>query len=266
MLAESIHSFADCGNQVLLYVGLIQSTRPPDVEHPMGYGQLTYFWSFIVALMLFSLGGVFSIVEGVHKLSHSAPLTAPWIALSVLAVSLLLESISLLGCLREIRTLRGAQSLRSWLATTRNAELVVVLGEDCAALLGLILAFSFVGAAAAGGQVIYDALGSIAIGVVLVCISIFVALRIKGLLVGRSAEPELRRRIEVLAASHPQIEAVLNSITIRFGPKIMLALKIKMRAGLSLDEAVQHINALEASLRREVPDLGWCFVEPDDRD
>ncbi|MFO1426639.1 MAG: cation transporter [Steroidobacteraceae bacterium] len=144
MLAEAIHSFADCGNQVLLWIGLRQSQRPADALHPLGYGKVTYFWSFVVAILLFSLGGLFSIYEGWHKLHAPEPLSRPWIALVVLAVSIALESGSLLGCLREIARLRRGRPLLEWLRTTRNAELGVVLGEDYAALLGLAIAFTFV--------------------------------------------------------------------------------------------------------------------------
>src|SRR6476469_5455377 len=170
MLAEAIHSFADCGNQVLLYVGLKQAQKPPDAKHPLGYGKVTYFWSFVVALLLFSMGGVFSIYEGWHKLgAHGGELNKPWVALVVLGVSIALEFGSLLGCLREVTKLRGERSFGYWLRNTRNAELVGGLGEDVAALIGLAIAFVFVGLATVTGNMVYDALGSIAIGIVLVC-------------------------------------------------------------------------------------------------
>src|SRR3954464_3281563 len=169
MLAESIHSFADCGNQMLLYLGLKQAQKPADAKHPLGYGRETYFWSFVVALLLFSMGGVFSIYEGWHKLHDPAALNKAWVALLVLGTSIALESGSLMGCLREIKKLRGQRSLAYWVRNTRNAELVVVLGEDVAALVGLGLAFVFVALAAATGKPVFDAIGSIVIGVVLVC-------------------------------------------------------------------------------------------------
>ena len=168
MLAEAIHSYADTGNQVLLYFGLRQSSRPPDPEHPLGYGKLSYFWSFIVALMLFSLGGLFSIYEGLHKLQHPEPLEQIWLAIVVLAIAIVLESFSLFGCLREINIIRGARPFREWLRNTRTSELVVVLGEDVGALLGLALAFVFVSLAAVTGDTRFDAIGSMSIGVVLI--------------------------------------------------------------------------------------------------
>ena len=186
MLAEAIHSYADTGNQVLLYLGLTQSRRPPDDEHPLGYGKLSYFWSFIVALLLFSLGGLFSIYEGMHKLQHPEELSQVWVAIVVLILAIVLEGFSLLGCLREIRLLRGERPFREWLKHTRNSELVVVLGEDVGAQLGLVMALGFLIAAAMTGNPVYDALGSICIGVVLLVISMFIAWRVRSLLVGRS--------------------------------------------------------------------------------
>jgi cation diffusion facilitator family transporter len=266
MLAESIHSFADCGNQILLWVGLKQSQRPPDVEHPLGYGKLSYFWSFIVALMLFSLGGVFSIYEGWHKLHEPEVLKQSWVALLVLGGSILLEFGSLAGCLREIAKLRKGRSLMEWLRTTRNAELVVVLGEDVAALIGLALAFVFVGLATLTGDPRFDALGSIAIGVVLVCVSIFVAVRIKSLIVGRSAEEDLRAAIVAEIDVDPAIDKLFNAITLQLGPHVMLAAKVKMKAGISIEEAVTHINELERRIKARFPEVAWCFVEPDVED
>ena len=266
MLAESIHSYADCGNQVLLWVGLRQSEKLPDPEHPMGYGKLTYFWSFIVAVLLFSMGGLFSIYEGVHKLNHPETLSQPWVGLVVLGFSIALEIVSLMGCLREIDKLRGEQSLYEWVRITRNAELVVVLGEDLAALFGLALAFVFLGLATVTGNTVFDATGSICIGVVLIVVSVFVATRIKSLIVGRSAEPEVRARIDAILAGDEHITRVFNTMTLQFGPKVMLAAKIALRPGISIDHAIDHINALERRLRQAVPQLGWCFIEPDNED
>jgi len=172
MMAEAIHSFADCGNQVLLYLGLRQAQKPPDAKHPLGYGKVTYFWSFIVALLLFSMGGLFSMYEGWHKLHAPEELHQAWIALAVLGASILLEFGSLVGCLREIKKLRKDKPLWRWVGTTRNAELVVVLGEDLAALLGLALAFVFVALATVTGNPVFDAVGSIVIGIIQIMASV----------------------------------------------------------------------------------------------
>lgn len=263
MLAEAIHSYADTGNQVLLYLGLRQSNKAPDREHPLGYGMVSYFWSFIVATLLFSVGGLFSIYEGTHKMLHPEPLTQAWVALTVLAVAIVLEGFSLLGCMREIATIRGERPFPEWLRHTRNSALVVVFGEDIAALLGLGLAFVFVSLAALTGNPIFDAVGSICIGVVLVVISVFLAVRVKSLLVGRSADPIVQATIEELIAAQPDIERVFNTITIQMGPYTMLAAKIKLSSGTNLHNAVRSINALERKLKERVPDLKWCFIEPD---
>jgi cation diffusion facilitator family transporter len=263
MLAESIHSFADCGNQVLLFIGLRQARRTPDAKHPLGYGKVTYFWSFVVALLLFSMGGLFSIYEGWHKLDGHEELNKPWVALAVLGVSIGLEFGSLLGCLKEITKLRRGKPFGYWLRNTRNAELVVVLGEDVAALVGLVIAFVFVGLATLTGNMMFDALGSIAIGVILVCVSIFVAVRIKGLIVGRSAEEDLQEALRAEIDSDPSIDALLNAITLQMGPDVMLALKVKMRSDLTLDAAVECLNALERRIKSKFPEVAWCFVEPD---
>jgi cation diffusion facilitator family transporter len=263
MLAEAIHSYADTCNQVLLFIGLRQSRRPADERHPLGYGKISYFWSFIVAVLLFSLGGLFSIYEGWHKLHAPEPLNQAWVALVVLGVSIVLEIGSLMGCVREINKLRGERSFRYWLKHTRNAELVVVLGEDIAALLGLIVAFKFVGLAIMTGDTRFDAAGSISIGVILITISIFVAVRIKRLLVGTSAEEDLREGIDEIIRQDPAIERLFKAITLQMGPKVMLAAKIKMRSGIDIDTAVQCINELERRIRERFPEIGWCFIEPD---
>jgi cation diffusion facilitator family transporter len=266
MLAEAIHSFADCGNQVLLFIGLRQAQKPADAKHPLGYGRVTYFWSFIVALLLFSMGGLFSINEGWHKLHSSEPLNKAWVALLVLGVSVFLEFGSLLGCLREIRKLRGERSLGYWIRNTRNAELVVVLGEDVAALIGLMMAFVFVSLAALTGNMVFDAIGSIVIGVVLVCVSIFVAVRIKGLIVGRSAEEDLQEALKAQIAAEPGIEELYRAITLQMGPQVMLAVKVRMSPGLPIEKAVECLNALERNIKAKFPEVAWCFVEPDTAD
>lgn len=266
MLAEAIHSYADTGNQVLLYLGLKQSQRPPDDEHPLGYGKLSYFWSFIVAILLFTMGGLFSIYEGYHKLTHPEPLSQVWIAIVVLMLAILLEGGSLLGCLREIRKVRRGRPFREWLKHTRNSELVVVLGEDIGAQLGLIMALGFLIMAWKTGDPVYDAMGSICIGTVLLVISAFIAWRVRSLLVGRSADPEIQEAIEAIIAEDPDVIKIFNAITMQFGPDTMLAVKIKMSPELTINEAVAHINALERNLKARIPKLKWCFVEPDVRD
>ena len=263
MLAETIHSIADCINQVLLLVGMKRAQLPPDENHPLGYGKDAYFWSFVVAMMLFSVGGLFSIYEGVHKLHVHEPINQAWIALTVLGVSIILEMSSLLGALSQVKIIRKDKSFLSWLKTTRSAELVVVLGEDLAAVLGLIIAFVFVLLAHMLQMPIFDAIGSICIGVILLIVSFFLIIRMKALLIGKSADPEVQAVINDQIASDPNIEEVLHSITIQVGPYIMLAAKIRMKAGLDINNACKAINEMEAKLKEVVPDVRWSFIEPD---
>ncbi|MBT5217905.1 MAG: cation diffusion facilitator family transporter [Woeseia sp.] len=263
MLAEAIHSYADTGNQVLLYLGLRQSQKAPDPEHPLGYGKSSYFWSFIVALMLFSLGGLFSIYEGVHKFNHPEPLSNVWIAIGVLSVAVVLEGFSLLGCLREISLIRGERPFREWLKHTRSSELVVVLGEDVAALLGLALALFFISLASITGNTVFDAIGSMCIGVILIVISVFLTIRVRSLLVGRSADPIIQKAIDDIIRDDEDIVEVFNAITLQFGPDTLLAAKIRLKSGIDIDQAVEDINGLERRLKEEIPDLKWCFIEPD---
>jgi cation diffusion facilitator family transporter len=263
MLAEAIHSYADCVNQLLLFLGLKQADKPATRDHPLGYGKVTYFWSFVVALLLFSMGGLFSIYEGWHKLHVPEALHEVWVALTVLAIAIVLESGSLVGALREIAKVRRGRPFRDWLKHTRNAELVVILGEDIAALAGLVIAFAFLSLAAVTGDTRWDAAGSIAIGAILIVVAFFIALRIRKLLIGTSAEPAIERSIQECIRKDPAIAELLNTITMQFGPQVLLAIKVRMRPDLTIEQAVEHINALERRIKAEHPYVGWCFVEPD---
>ena len=207
--------------------------------------------------------GLYSIYEGWHKLHEPGELNQIWIALVVLGFGIVLESFSLYGALKVVKEIRKDKSFREWFKNTRNAELVVILGEDTAATIGLAVAFVFVSIAAVSGDPVYDALGSICIGVILIFISIFIGWRIQSLIVGRSAEPELRELIDSIIEKDDAIETLLNSITMHLGPDVMLAAKIKMKAGLSIEEAVKQINELEVEIKRQVPSIVWCFIEPD---
>jgi len=263
MLAESIHSFADCGNQGLLFLGLNASKKLPDVKHPLGHGKAIYFWSFIVALMLFSMGGLFSMYEGIHKLSSHEGLKSPIIAIVVLSLSMVLEAASLWGCLTQIKKVKHGKSLWKWVKNTRNSELVVVLGEDVAALLGLFFALIAVILSMVTGNPVYDALGSIGIGVLLILMSFFIALKVKSLLIGQSAEEETVVAIKTFLEERPEIDSVLNLITLQMGPQILVAIKAKMVTVASTAQLIQHINTCELELKKINPAIQWVFFEPD---
>jgi len=265
MLAEAVHSTADCGNQLLLLLGMRRSRREPTPEHPLGFGKETYFWSFIVALMLFSMGGVFSIYEGWHKLSAPEPISHPFVAIGVLAFGVIAESFSMWGALREVRKIRGSRSLWQWFRTTRNAELVVIFGEDLAALLGLALALIAVTAAWITENPFFDAAGSVAIGVLLVVVAVALAIEVKALLVGQGVEPEVRRDMVAFLAAEPAIERVIEVLTLHMGGDVMVAVKAKMRGGITIDAAVEEINRIEASFKARFTAVRWIFFEPDVR-
>lgn len=263
MLAEAIHSYADCGNQGLLFLGLRRSKRLPTDKYPLGYGKAIFFWSFIVALILFSMGGLFSIYEGMHKLHGHEGITSPYIAVGVLVFSILLELASLFGCLREIKKVRQDKKLWRWVKETRQSELVVVLGEDLAALFGLVLALAAILLTIITGNPVYDAMGSIAIGVLLIIISILIGVKIKGLLIGQSASPDDSKAIEVFLENHPKVAEVMNIITLQLGAKIMLAVKVKMQEKSDCKKLIADINQCEKELKQEIPAIQWIFFEPD---
>lgn len=262
MLAEAIHSYADSGNQLLLLWGMRQAKRPPSPDYPLGWGKAVYFWSFIVALVLFSIGGLFSLYEGWHKLAHPEPLRYAWVAVAILVFGLIAESISLRACLTEVNKLRGDRSLFRWFVDSRQSELVVILGEDLAALLGLALALAAVLLTAFLGSPVWDALGSMAIGVVLIVVAIGLGIEIKGLLIGQSADPEVEMRMREFLARQADVEKVFRMLTLQLGASLMVALKLKMRA-MTAAELVQRINETERALRAEFPEIQWLFVEPD---
>lgn len=263
MLAESIHSYADCINQLLLFLGLREMKKRPDSNHPLGYGKEIYFWSFIVALILFSMGGLFSVYEGIHKLGDSHAISQPYIAVIVLLISILLESFSLYGCMREVNKTRGNDSIWQWFKNSRQSELVVVFGEDVAALAGLVMALIAVLLAWATGNAIYDALGSISIGVLLVLISIFLAVKIKSLLIGQSADLKFEADVRNFLNNSSSIETILSLITIQLGPKVMLAIKAQMQPTQTNSELISNINDSESALKKQFPQIQWIFFEPD---
>jgi len=266
MLAESIHSFADCGNQGLLFLGLNAAKRKPDADHPLGHGKEIYFWSFIVALILFSMGGLFSIYEGIHKVSMHEGLKNPVLAIIVLGVSMILEASSLYGCLLQVNKIRDGVSLWKWVKDTRQSELIVVLGEDIAALFGLSFALIAIILSVVTGNPVFDAFGSISIGVLLILVSIFLAIKVKGLLIGQSSDEHTVVEIRAFLEARPEIEKIFNLITLQLGSQIMVAVKARMTKVDSVAELIHNINLCEAELKKSNSAILWVFFEPDVRD
>jgi cation diffusion facilitator family transporter len=267
MLAEAVHSLADCGNQGLLLLGMKRARRSPSPDYPLGYGKEIYFWSFLVALMLFSVGGVFSLYEGWHKLHSTTPLAQPWVAVGVLTFGILAESVSMRACLIEVNKARGPLSLWRWFHESRQAELVVIFGEDLAALLGLVFALLAIVATMVTGNPLWDAIGTLGIGVLLIVVAVFVAIEIKAMLIGQSVEAPTRDAIRKFINERPEIGEIFNVITLQLGNDIMVAVQASPAdPTLSTAANIVRINAVEAALRARFTDVKWCFFEMDDSD
>ncbi|HEX7811826.1 MAG TPA: cation diffusion facilitator family transporter [Burkholderiales bacterium] len=265
MLAEAIHSAADCGNQVLLLFGMKDAKRIADTQHPLGYGRAVYFWAFLVAVLLFTMGGMFSIYEGWHKLHQPEPMSNAGIAIAVLVVAVILEAFSLAGCIREIRKVSGSRSLWRYFRTSRNSELIVVLGEDIAALAGLSFALVAIGVAVLTGNPVYDAIGSIAVGVLLVVVAVLLSVEIKAMITGESAESEVEDAIRSFITARPEVAELYNLVSLQLGERIMLAVKARMKETGSAAALIDAINGVEADLRAAFPAVQWCFFEPDNK-
>lgn len=263
MLAEAVHSLADSGNQGLLLFGIRQSKRPPSDEHPLGWGKALYFWSFLVAILLFSAGGMFSLYEGWHKLSHPEALRAPWVAIGVLVFSILAEVVSFAACVREVNKVRAGRSYWAWFRQSRNSELLVIFGEDLAALVGLVLALAAVSIAMITGNPMFDAIGTLSIGALLIVIAVLIAVEVKALLIGQGVDPAERRRMVDFLGEQPEVASVLNLLTLQMGSDVLLSIKAQMNRQADDVALVAAINAVEVRVRAAFPQVRWCFFEPD---
>ncbi|MCC6848975.1 MAG: cation diffusion facilitator family transporter [Deltaproteobacteria bacterium] len=264
MLAESVHSLADTGNQALLLLGSARARRTPTVEHPFGFGRERYFWAFVVALVLFSLGALFAIVEGVEKLLHPHALSAPEWALVVLAIAIALEAFSLRTAIHEARPLRGRRGWWWFIRHTKLPELPVVLLEDVGALLGLLFAAAGVGLALATGNPRWDALGSVAIGLLLGVIAVVLAVEMKSLIIGEAADPETVETIRGILAAGSGVTHVVHLRTLHIGPDdLLVAAKLAFTPELPLRTVADVVNAVEAAVRARVPVARLVFLEPD---
>ncbi len=264
LLAETLHSTADCGNQLLLLMGVKRAQRPPDEEHPLGFGRALYFWSFMVALLLFSGGGVFSVYEGLHKIRHPEPVESIGLGLTILGVSLLVEGWATFANVKDLNARRGRTPFARFLRTTKDSDLVVIFGENSAAVLGLVLAMGALALAKATGDGRWDGVGSLLIGLVLVGVAIFLAVEVKSLLIGERADPEIEEAIHAIFADDPRVSSVRRVITMQQGPsEVMVALKIACPPDLSVADLSDLINTFEERLRARCPAVRWCFVEPD---
>ncbi len=264
MLAEALHSFSDCGNQILLLVGVRQAKRPPDASHPLGYGRALYFWSFMVAMMLFTGGGLFSIYEGYEKVTHPETVEHVWLGMVILGVSLVLEGGATISNIRELNKRRGKRPFFAYLGQTKDSDLVVVFGENSAAVFGLTLAMIALGLAYLTKDGRWDGAGSMAIGLVLVLVAVFLATKVKSLLLGEAADPEIEEAARKSALEFPELKRVLNCVTLQQGPsEVFVSIKLSFHDDLTIRQVCDVINSFEAKLRARVPEVRWIFVEPD---
>jgi cation diffusion facilitator family transporter len=264
LLAETIHSTADCANQILLLIGVRGSARPPTPEHPLGHGRDAYFWSFIVALMLFSLGGMFSIYEGMHKIMNPEPVERFALGLGILIFSITLEAGATISNIREVNARRKGARFFTYLKATKDSDLIVVLGENSAAVVGLSFAIAALTLSQLTGDSRWDAAGSVAIGVVLVLVALFLSVEVKSLLLGERADENIERAVRELVRADGPIREILSLITVQQGPgEVVLAAKVRIANHLAGDEVAHAINAFERDVHAKCPEVRWLFVEPD---
>jgi cation diffusion facilitator family transporter len=264
MLAESIHSVADTSNQGLLLLGGRRARKVADDQHQFGYGRERYFWSFVVAMVLFSLGGLFSIYEGVNKILHPHELESVGWAIGVLLVAIVLETFSFRTAIVEARKVKGARGWWEYIRGSRSPELPVVLLEDAGALIGLVLALVGVGLYAVTGNEVWDAVGTLSIGTLLLVIASFLTIEMKSLLIGEAASEDHIEAITTAVSSNADVVRIIDMRTQHIGPdELLVAGKIEFSATLSTSQLAGAINVVESAIRRAVPLAGRIYLEPD---
>jgi len=264
MFAEGIHSVADSGNQVLLIIGGKRAKRQATAAHPFGYGRSRYIYAFMVSIVLFSIGGLFSIIEGWNKLNHPHEVEQAWLPLTVLGIAIVLENFSLYTALKAAKEERGTASLYHFIRHAKSPELPVVLLEDMAALLGLVLAFGGVGFTVLTGDPIWDAIGTLAIGLLLVLVAVILGAETSSLLVGEGATADDTEKIESALGATRGVNSIIHMKTLYLGPEeLMVAAKIAVDVDITGKDIAAIINDAEARIRAEVPTARVIYLEPD---
>lgn len=264
MLAEAVHSLADTGNQGLLLMGAKRSQRAATHQHPFGYGRERYFWAFVVALVLFSMGALFAITEGIDKLRHPHQLESPHWAIGILLVALALESWSFYTAIVEANKVREATGWWDFIRQTKSPELPVVLLEDLGALVGLCFALLGVSMSIVTGDSRFDAMGSIAIGLLLAVIAVVVAVEMQSLLIGEAATGSQERDIHQAITTSPSVNSLIHIRTLHLGPdELLVAAKVELDESLDFPGIAASIDAIEASIRSRVPIARVIYIEPD---
>jgi cation diffusion facilitator family transporter len=262
MMAEGIHSLVDTGNQALLLHGMKQAKRPPDADFPFGHGKEIYFWCFVVAILVFALGSGVSIYEGVHRLLHPQPITRPMVNFAVLGFALIFEGAAWWFALKEFQRSKGGRSYMEAVRHGKDPTVFVVLFEDSAALLGLLVAAAGLGMGQLTGNPMYDGLASVVIGIILAGTALWLARETKGLLIGESAEPEIIASIEKLADQIPSVETVNEALTLHMGPDyVLLNLSLDFADGVSAGQVENDIEVLDRKIRAAHPVVKRIFIE-----
>ena len=264
LLAEAVHSVADTSNQALLLLGGHRARRSATEEHPFGYGRERFFWAFVVALVLFSMGGLFAIYEGIEKLRHPHEVESLVVAVVILLVAIALETFSLITAVREANHVRGGQSWWTFIRRSKNPELPVVLLEDTGAEIGLLLALVGVVMAHVTEEPRWDAAGSLGIGILLVVIALVLATEMKSLLIGESASPGDQEAIRHAIEDSPEVRRLIHMRTEHLGPdELLVAAKAEFDGGLSFADLARAVDDTEARLRQAVPSARVVYIEPD---
>ena len=266
MLAEAVHSLADTGNQALLLIGGRQSRRRATPEHPFGYGRDRYIYAFIVSVVLFSVGGLFALYEGYHKITDPHPIERWYVAVGVLLVAIALEAFSFRTAIVESNKVRGRQSFPEFVRHAKAPELPVVLLEDLGALIGLNFALIGVGLAVWTDNGVWDGIGTLAIGLLLVVIAAVLAVEMKSLLLGEAASPVAQERIKAALMSQTGVDSIIHLRTLHLGPdELLVAAKIAVNGSARAAEVAATIDAAEAAIRAVEPTARIIYIEPDIR-
>ncbi|MRH91078.1 cation diffusion facilitator family transporter [Nocardia sp. SYP-A9097] len=264
MLAEAVHSVADTSNQGLLLLGQRRAEQDADELHPFGYGRNRYFYSFVVALVIFALGSLYAIYEGIHKIQHPEELSSPFVAIGILGIAIVLESYSFITAMRESKPLKGDASWWRFIRNSRNPELPVVLLEDSGALIGLVLAFAAISLTVITDEPVWDGIGTLSIGILLGVIAVILIIEMQSLLIGEGATPDEDRAIRENLVDADTIDRVIHLRTQYLGPEEMLvAAKVSIVPGLQIADIATAIDAAEARVRVAVPAARVIYLEPD---
>lgn len=265
-LAEALHSSADCLNQLVLLLGNRSAQAPPDEQHPLGFGRERYFYALLVALQIFLVGGLASVFVGIARLVHRSPLAHPYVVAGVLCASGIVEGFALKASISTIGRERRRDGILNWFRESGSPEIMLSVGEDVAALTGIGLSLLAVGLSILTGDPLYDALGGIAVGLVLMGTAVFSIREIKSLIVGESAPPMLRDSMHSWLTDRPEIRRVVSMVALRWAGDLVVAIQVELQPHDSADELVRTIDHIENELKQQFPRAKWIYLEPELRE